>query len=140
MTSPARPAVVDQRSISRSVRMSSAFLALGNCSRTPPPVPLPETERGRKTFCSPSPLRGGGRGEGCGQRRCTLHRSQGGQASAAGATLNKLLTTAAPTAMTVLNFSPFCFNPPPAQLTRWGRHSCLSGRQECLPHQEMNDA
>src|SRR5262249_46650303 len=50
-------------------------------SRTPPPNPLPEAERGRKTaatsfrgeqveqprlfpFCSPSPLRGGGWGEG----------------------------------------------------------------------------
>src|SRR5262249_28735205 len=31
---------------------------------TPPPRPLPEAERGRKTFCSPSPCRGGGRGEG----------------------------------------------------------------------------
>src|SRR5439155_19568489 len=38
--------------------------SLRNSSRTPPPGPLPETERGRKTFCSPSPLRGGARGEG----------------------------------------------------------------------------
>src|SRR5262249_34249556 len=38
---------------------------LNSCPRTPPPSPLPETERGRKIiFGSPSPLRGGGWGEG----------------------------------------------------------------------------
>src|SRR5262245_43065950 len=40
----------------------------GSCpalSKTPPPSPLPEAERGSRTSVfSPSPLRGGGRGEG----------------------------------------------------------------------------
>src|SRR4051812_34917335 len=47
-------------------------------SRTPPPGPLPEAERGRKTFCSPSPLRGGGRGEGLPDIRESLSRQERG--------------------------------------------------------------
>src|SRR5262245_2403470 len=39
--------------------------SLSGCPATPPPSPLPETERGSEdSFFSPSPLRGGGRGEG----------------------------------------------------------------------------
>ena len=36
-------------------------------SKTPPPRPLPEAERGSRRSFSPSPLRGGGRGEGSGK-------------------------------------------------------------------------
>ena len=72
-TSPVRPAVIDQRSISRWVLMSSASLALVVCGRC----------------------------------RCTVHRPRRSQGSAGGRPLNKLLTMAAPTAMTVWNFSPF---------------------------------
>src|SRR5207249_136771 len=37
---------------------------VSGCFKTPPPHPLPEAERGSRSFFSPSPPRGGGRGEG----------------------------------------------------------------------------
>src|SRR4051812_27726247 len=58
-------------STSRTARASSPPTARcccrntnGTFSRTPPPNPLSASGRGRKNFCSPSPLRGGGWGEG----------------------------------------------------------------------------
>src|SRR5262245_41326244 len=41
----------------------------------PSPSPLPCEERGRKTFCSPSPRRGGGWGEGSVLQSCAADRT-----------------------------------------------------------------
>src|SRR5436305_8919196 len=71
------------RKWSRRPRSCIAWLAqTEDCFRTPPPGPLPEAERGRQTFCSPSPLRGGGRGEGLGNSFLTVFSAplQGGPA------------------------------------------------------------